>query len=107
MDFYKWISEDKKRLKKRNVGLEMNICIEKEENVYKVYGRYTPHDNYMGHPYSENLLGFEKLLEQHGISYQLVENKKGMIVSEFYAQLSTYIQLDRKEYQQFKNSTIL
>ncbi|MCP4437981.1 MAG: hypothetical protein GY810_03475 [Aureispira sp.] len=96
--FYKWRDVQKNRLRKVKEDAEPVFMIVRESRkVYHVYGRYTSHDNYMGHAVPENLLDFRDYLKGKSIAYTIhdeVEGKKG----KCYMAMNAYIRLEKKEF---------
>ncbi|MFT5914546.1 MAG: hypothetical protein ACI81T_001035 [Bacteroidia bacterium] len=89
MTYYNWRNDDKTRLSKSK-GEDVAISIEQTKTEYKIYGRYTAHDNYMGHPFSDNLLAVIQLLKKEDVDYSLVEGSK-LVVGDFYLQADTFL----------------
>ena len=98
--YYKWLTDHKARLFKHD-GESGDVAIEQVETGYKIYGRYTAHDHYMGHPYSDNLVAVIKLLKKEHIEYTLIEHTE-MTLENGYFQVDTFIELSKEAYKALK-----
>jgi hypothetical protein len=82
-----------------------DITIQETKQGVEIFGRYTPHDNYMGHPFSDNLLVIIQLLKRNNIDYSLIESQK-LKIGDHYLQIDTYLILSTKAFKTFEKALL-